>query len=171
MSFNNVIESRRIAVAFCGPSRCGKDTAARIVAAHTDLRFRGSLSWYLAPYVAAHQGTTRGEAWCYRHKHPEIWTEMGDRVRSGDPLALVRDCLEEADIVAGCRSMRELEAMRASGWISLFVWVDRDVPPDPTIEYGPEACDATVSNRGTRDELEARLRRLFANFAAIDWES
>ena len=36
----------------------------------------------------------------------------------------------------------------------------RSVPPDPTLEFGPEVADCIVTNNGTLEEFQCKVRRL-----------
>ncbi|NIN68084.1 MAG: hypothetical protein GTO63_25935 [Anaerolineae bacterium] len=80
--------------------------------------------------------------------------------REGDPSRLIRDCLSHSDIVCGPRDKAELLAAKGEGLIDLIVWVDRDVPEDPTVTYSIDDADIVVRNRGTLLQYEERLARL-----------
>jgi hypothetical protein len=80
---------------------------------------------------------------------------------------LVRASLEEADLTCGYRDPREIDWARQHNLIDLFVWLDRDVPPDPTMRlYGPEKCDIRIDNYEGLGSFKARLARL-VKFAGI----
>lgn len=155
-------------IAFCGHSGAGKDTACLFLARTTGLRFAGSTSYFLAPYVAEEIGVPvevlRGPG---RHRYAEQMFVIGNRLREGDPGYLVRDSLAEADLVCGFRDPREIDYAREHDLIDLFVWIDRDVPKDPTMRlYGADKCDIRIDNYAGLEAFEARLTRL-ARFAGI----
>lgn len=153
-------------LAIRGPGRCGKDTAARWLATHTPLRLGRTTSEIIAPHVAARLGLTVEEAFARRHENRPLWFEVGNELRSPDPTYLVRECMKEGEIVVGLRNSDEVKAARAEGLIDLFVWVEREVPADPTQTFGPDLCDIVISNNGTLDEFHGRLRAL-ARFASL----
>jgi len=164
---NHAIHPRAPRLAICGPSDAGKDEAAGAIAAAAGLRFGGSLSVHLARRVGARLGISGGEAYARRRELEPLFKETADAARRDDPEALLRDCLAESDLVVGCRAAGELALVRRA--VDLVLWVDRDVPPDWTLEYGPEACDLVVPNRGTLPELHARLERI-CKFAGLPWD-
>jgi hypothetical protein len=153
-------------IAICGPGRCGKDTAARWLAANTPLRLGRTTSEIIAPHVAARLGLTVEEAFARRHENRPLWFDVGNELRTPDPTYLVRECLKEGEIAVGLRNSDEVKAARAEGLIDLFVWVEREVPADPTQTFGPERCDVIVLNTGTLDEFFGRLAAL-ARFAGL----
>ena len=120
----------------------------------------------IAPYVAERLGLSATEAFARRHEDRELWFSVGNDLRADNPTFLVRECLEDGEIVVGMRNCDEVIAARSEGLIDLFVWIARDVEVDPTQTYGPELCDIEISNRGTLPELFGRLEAL-ARFAGI----
>lgn len=153
-------------IAFCGPGRSGKDECAHWFAENTRLRFGRSTSEVIAPYVAARLGLDAAEAFARRHEDRVLWFEVGNELRRHDPLFLVRECLADGEIVVGMRNRDEVIGARAEGLIDLLAWIDRDVPVDPTMTYGPELCDVRIDNRGTLADLRGRLAAL-ASFAGV----
>ena len=127
------------------------------------MRFVGSTSHYLLPHVCERTGMSRAEAWASRHANRDFWYRLGKELRDADPLCLLRASLEENDVVAGCRDAIELAAAREAGLLDLVIWIERDVPEDPTLEYGPELSDVTIRNDGTLDGFHARLERFVRN--------
>jgi hypothetical protein len=107
-------------------------------------------------------GTSRPDS-AFRPKRRSL---VGNELRSPDPTYLVRECLKEGEIAVGLRNSDEVKAARAEGLIDLFVWVEREVPADPTQTFGPERCDVIVLNDGTPDEFFGRLAAL-ARFAGL----
>lgn len=162
------VEPKLPRICFCGPGRSGKDEAALYLAAHTPLRYAGSTSVFLTPYVATVLGLSNEEAFARRHEDRKFWYELGNKLRKEDPGVLARPALAAGEILAGFRDPCEIQWLRRKGVISLFVWIDRVVEPDPTQKYGPEECDVVISNRGSLAEFQERLRRLVL-FAGIPW--
>lgn len=152
-------------IALCGPGRCGKDIGAQWLSStftntRRDVRYAGSLSSVVCPIVAA--ALTISEYTCFenRHEDREYWYRFCNELRRDDPTLLVKMLLADADLVPGIRGLEELRACLEQNVIQLAVWVDRNVPTDPTLEYGPEACHVTISNRGSVDEYRSRLNAL-----------
>jgi hypothetical protein len=149
----------RVVIAFCGHHDCGKDVACRTLARLTSLRFGGSLSEAILPHAARRLSQTHEEAWATRHVNHEVWNQEAYRLRSEDPAALVRARIENSDLISGIRSKRELEVSLAEQLVTLAVWVDRDVPSDPTLEYGPELCHIRIENFGSEEAYIEKLSR------------
>lgn len=147
-------------IAICGPGRCGKDTAATWFASHTPLRFGRSTSEVIAPHVAARLGLPVEAAFSGRHDNRQFWFDVGNELREKDPAYLVRETLRDGEISVGMRNRSEVVAVRDAGIVDLIVWIDRAVPADPTMEFGPEMCDVIVPNRGTLVEFYRHLEAL-----------
>lgn len=143
-----------------GHGRSGKDTMGEWLEEHTPLKYGGSTSEHLAPFVAARQGVDVMEAFRARHEHRQLWWDTGCEIRSDDPACLVRKVLEGGHLVVGNRQTCEVRAAKATGLIDLAIWVDRDVPPDPTQEFGPEECDLVIPNRWDIPAFHDRIARL-----------
>lgn len=162
-------EKRPPRIAFCGPGRSGKDACSTYFARITGLRFAGSMSQYLAPFVAAELGIPTEEAFARRHESDAMrmtWYLTGNKLRDADPAKLIRETLHSGEICNGIRDPRELDAGLAEGLIDLLVWVERDVPPDPTQKYGADRCHIVLDNNGTHRQRELRLDAL-ARFAGL----
>jgi hypothetical protein len=157
-------------IAICGHGRSGKDEAARYLARRTPLRFAKSTSEVIAPYAAAKLGRPVDVAFAERHQNRVFWFNVGNELRAEDPAFLVRECLKAGEIVVGMRNRSEVVAVRAERLVDLVVWIDRDVPADPTQEFGVELCDLVVPNRGTLEEFHGRLEAL-ARWAGLLKES
>jgi hypothetical protein len=149
-------------VAFCGHGRAGKDTAAMFLAKVSPLRYAGSMSWWAKAYIAARLGICEQEAWDTRHQRRMEWKQLLNEYRANDPTRLLRDTLAHADIVPGPREEYEIIAGKKQGLLTHVVWVvNPRVRPDPTVLYGPEACDVSVVNDDSRQVFEDRLLDLF----------
>lgn len=151
-------------IAILGHGRSGKDTAAEFLDNHTPLRYGGSTSEYLCPFVAAKLGIPEQEAFRRRHESDEmrmLWYDAGNELRRDDPLFLVRRVLADGDLVVGLRDAEEVARLPEIG-VDLLIWIHRDVPVDPTCKFGPEDCDVVVHNTHPTDPtpMLRRLRRL-----------
>jgi hypothetical protein len=118
------------------------------------------------PLVTARLGLSTEEAFSRRHENRPLWFEVGNELRTPDPTHLARECPNEGEIAVGLRNSDEVKAARAERLIDLFVWVEREVPADPTQTFGPERCDVIVRNDDTLDEFFGRLAAL-ARFARL----
>jgi len=136
-------------LAFCGPSRCGKDTACQYLSDRYGYTFFGSNSRTVCPYIAASNGVSVEDAYNNRHQHREYWFEYCNYLRRNDPTLIVRMNLQNSDCISGIRGKPELEACLRLGIIDAAIWIDRDVERDPTLEYGVESCTEILPNRST----------------------
>ncbi len=148
-------------ILFVGHGRCGKDTACEITAELTHLRNAGTFSKYLTPYVACRLRVSEEQAYRERHQNREVWMDTGNQVRAHDPTAICRMAFANGDVSGGVRGLPEIVAIRDRRVADLIVWIDRDVPPDPTLEFTAEYADVSISNHSTIDEFRARLKHLF----------
>lgn len=148
------------AVAFCGHGRAGKDTSAEYVCKRLGLVYPKSASWQALPLVAHMAGVPAERAWDERHENRVFWIHACNALRVGDMTLLGRLCLGAGDVLAGPRGLPEFREYRRVGTIDWAVWVDRDVPVDPTMEFIAQDCDFVVPNHGTLDELYAKWDRL-----------
>src|SRR5262245_29765645 len=106
-----------------GHSGAGKDTACRILAEVTHLRFAGTTSDCLARHVAARLGVSVEQAYRSRHANRNLWHRVGNELRRLDPGRLARESLEHAEITGGVRGIEEIEACRREGLVDLVVWI------------------------------------------------
>lgn len=156
----------RLRIAICGHGQCGKNTVSEWFENRTILRYTGSTSWYAAQEVFARMQELGIEysslEQCYedRGTHRQIWADVIDQMHTEDKTILCRRCLEDQDVINGIRRRDELIASREAGLLDLIIWIDRDVPNDPTQDYGPEICDISVLNRQDKLALYRRLERL-----------
>ena len=158
--------NRLPSIALCGHGRCGKDTAAQFLAAITPLRLGKTTSQVIAPHRAAQLQISVAEAYARRHQERNLWYEIGNQLRASDPASLVRETLRDGEICVGIRAVEELLAARAEGLLELVVWVDRDIPADSTMKFGPELCDVVIENRGSKEDFFSKLKAL-AKFAGL----
>jgi hypothetical protein len=149
---------RKPFIVFVGPGRCGKDECCRILESVSVLKNAGTTSKYLTKYVAQEMGVDEETCYRERHQNRQRWREIGDQVRRDDPAKLVTEAMQHGDITGGIRGLSEIVAVRYL--VDLVVWVDRDVPPDETLEFGKEHADLVLPNHWSLDDLEIRLMRL-----------
>jgi hypothetical protein len=137
-------------IAILGHGRAGKDEGSEFLAKHTALRFPGSTSEIALPFVAERLGISEEEAFATRHERREDWYRICNDLRKDDPLFLVRKVLAKGDIVCGLRDDVEVARLPELG-VDLRIWVERDVPPDPTTKFTREDCDVVVPNTHPTD--------------------
>ncbi len=157
-------------IALCGPSESGKDEAAKWFAANTPLRNPGSTSRFLCPYVVAlKHGVPVAEVqaglhthlynfeFSQRHLNKVQWFNLGNVLRAIDPMVLVTQVLDAGDILNGARNREEILRSKSYRLVHRVLWIERDVPPDPTMTYGPEVADLSIDNNGDLAAFHARL--------------
>ena len=147
-------------IAIVGRGRAGKDATAAWLSANTTLHYALSTSQVIAPHAAKRLGLSVDEAFRRRHEDRELWRRLGDELRRDDPARLARETLAVGDLCVGVRARVEMEAVISEGLVDLVLWVDRDVPPDLTLEFDAGLADVILPNHGTVAELHGRLRRL-----------
>lgn len=154
-------------ILFVGHGRHGKDTACEVLARATGWKNAGTTSIYLTPHVVAEYQRLGlhhlvRDAYAHRHANRELWRRVGDEIRKDDPALLVKDALRVGPITGGCRGLPEIRAVRDESVVDLIVWVDasKRLPPDPTVEFGPEWADVVVDNNGTEDAFRYKIQRL-----------
>ena len=158
---------RRPRVLFVGHGRAGKDTAAEMFCDATGLKFAGTFSKYIIRSVAPKLGLTEDDAYARRHESDEmrmLWFHTGNEVRSSDPALLAKMAFENGDVSGGVRGLPEIEAIRRDRVADMIVWVERDVPTDPTMEFGREYADVVIENNGTIEDLRVRVTALASLF-------
>lgn len=149
----------------CGPGRCGKDSASIWFRNFTTLRYHDSTSEAAAKVVYRQLASKYGyssveEAFKDRHNHRQEWADAIGRHNQPDGLTLYTDMLENNDILNGVRWTHELEAIVNAGLIDLVIWIERDVPHDPSLTFDANAADIIIPNNQTLYHLYARLERL-----------
>jgi hypothetical protein len=150
-----------------GNGRAGKDTACEYLAKVTQLRFAGTTSLYLAKYVAARLGVSDEEAYTTRHLNRNLWHRVGNEVRRKDPGRLIRESLENAEIVGGIRDIEEITVCKQENLVDLIVWISNNhVPKDSTVTFTEEDCDIIIPNHWSLKDFGQRLLRL-ARFAGL----
>jgi hypothetical protein len=147
-------------LAVVGKGRAGKDTSAEWLRDNTVLRFDGGCSWHGREIVAEKLGISVEEAWQTRHDRRMEWYRILCEFRQNDPARLVKRCLVNNHVVCGVRDGVEMRAAIDEGLIDLVIWIERAVPDDPTLTFGPEVADVIIDNNGTLKGLYRRLFRL-----------
>lgn len=155
---------RRARVLFVGWGRAGKDEAAQFAEKHLGLRYGGSTSWAAKEDVAKALGVHPQIAYDQRHQNRQFWKEYCDWLRRDDPALLVKRCLNDGDITAGCRDKVELYA--AAPLFDLIVWVNRPgTPEDFTVTFTVEDVLAlggiVINNNGTLEDYHTRIIHFF----------
>lgn len=147
-----------------GHGGCGKDYAAGYLARTKGLRNCGSVSAHCMDYVAAMLGySDPARAYAERRERREEWAAAIDQYRKGDPAIIIREMFAKGDIIAGVRRREEFEAAKAEGLIDVTLWVEADVPYDPTNELTNPDADYMVMNdfdeafEGDLDRFASRL--------------
>lgn len=160
----DIRKRRRVAVgipplAILGMGRAGKDTAGEYLSKRFDLATPRSSSLNALPLVAHMIGIPSRQAYAERHQNREFWIEACNQLRADDLTRLARWCLGACDLAIGLRGKEEFAAVMKEGVCDLAVWVHRDVPKDPTVEFTREDCDVVVDNTTTLERFHARLER------------
>lgn len=163
---SNPVTSRKPVLAILGYGRCGKDTCGQWLGEHTPLVYAGSSSNVVVDLIAADLGVTPEEAWADRHRNRAYWKQWADNYRKDDPTKLARLCLQRGDLIIGLRDVVEFRACRDANLFDIAIWVNRDVPVDPTVTFSRDDCDIVVDNNSDLDTLARRLKNL-CTFAGI----
>ena len=173
-------------IAICGKGRAGKDTASRWLAENTYLRYKQSTSEaaakivysatqthmietpshlplcdvrkvILRKYLPKKEYRSAQECWDDRHNHRLLWREVILEYNRPDGMRLYREMLGENDILNGIRDRNELIACKQAGLIDLTVWIAREVPNDPSINFHADLCDITIGNYRCLNEFPRSL--------------
>ena len=148
-------------IAFCGHGRSGKDLAAKWLSDTYGVRYVGSVSHAVSPFIAESLGVSREEAFASRHDNRMYWFEWCNTLREHDPSLLVKLTLAENDMVAGIRGDVELHMCKSQGVIDLAIWVDNPrVVKDPTVEFLADDCDIVIRNAGSKMAYFNKLKIL-----------
>ena len=152
-------------LAIVGPGKSGKTTASRWLAEHTPLRYAGSTSAAAAEVVCNHptmrgRYATQEECYADRRNRRQEWRDIILEYNQPDGLRLYREMVRESDILDGIRDARELQACRDAELVDVVVWMQRDVPTDPSLGFAPQVADYVIENNGSFEQLYAKLREL-----------
>jgi len=152
---------KKLTLGIIGPSRAGKDEAAEWFVNHCGLKYNGTTSVVISRKVAMREGITFAQAHAQRHERKMYWRALGDKLRANDPAYLAKEILNpDSNLLVGVRARIEMIEVRRLKLCDLVIWVDRDVPNDPTLEFGPELCDIVIQNRWDVPSYHSRLEKL-----------
>lgn len=154
----------RVKVLFVGWGRAGKDEAAQFAERHLGLRYGGSTSWAAKEDVAKALGVHPQIAYDQRHQNRQFWKDHCDWLRRDDPALLVKRCLNDGEITAGCRDKVELYAV--APLFDLIVWVDRPGTPEDftvtfTVDDVIDLGGIVLNNDGTKEDWHTRIIHFF----------
>ena len=121
-----------------GPSRAGKDTVGEMLSEITGWKYGGTTSMYLVEMYCEEYGLDYDETYAKRHEIREELFEYGNRKREDNPGLFINEALRHGNIIAGIRAWEEYEWAVKSGTIQYVLWVERDVPEDPTLKIDRE---------------------------------
>ena len=151
-------------VMICGHGGAGKDFAAAYLCAKTLLEYGGSTSRTVAPLVTAGVNRPAGDVnsvFKERRDNRQFWYEFCNEVRRTDPTLLAKMNLAEGDVVVGPRDGFEVREIVSQKIVDLTVWIENTrVEVDPTVTFGPEDCDITITNNGGRFALYSKIDKL-----------
>lgn len=145
--------------AVLGKGRAGKDTTASYLCRKKGMKYVGSSSNFLLRFVSDLTGLNPDQAFKERHQHREFWIAAGHAVRANDLSLFARMTLAYGDLAVGLRGREEIHGAVTSNVVEYLLWVDRNVPDDPTMEVGAADCDVVVPNHGSYVDLYRRLDR------------
>jgi hypothetical protein len=98
-----------------------------------------------------------------------LWYETGNELRAHDPGVLLREALANGNLVAGLRDAQEIVAACDNHLVDRIVWIERDVPNDPTLKFDLNFCAYAIArsqkeivldvilNHTSTDDFERRL--------------
>jgi hypothetical protein len=149
--------------ALLGKGRAGKDTAAEYMCSQVPgMLYGGSSSNRLLPFVAKMIGIPETVAFTERHQHRDFWIAAGHAIRGSDLTLLARLALGKSDFAIGLRGRHEVHACVRAGIVDYTIWIDRQVPDDPTVEFTAGDCDIMIPNHGSYFEFFKKLDRFIA---------
>lgn len=151
-------------VALCGPGRSGKDTVSAYLSVKTALRYQISTSemacQLIFDTVFPDRYLSLEECHADRVNHRVVWREAILAYNQPSGIRLYEDYQDTHDIFNGIRCKDELQSGLMSGFFDLSIWVDREVPEDPSLNFGPSDCDIVIPNQGSLGQLYERLDRV-----------
>jgi len=145
----------RVVLAISGHGTCGKTTTSQYFLAQ-GLRYKYSTSEFAKKTIEL-PGDHKN-----RSQHRVAWGNAIANFNNEDGgIKLYKMMLSDHDILDGMRRVNELESIRewvqSQGDIFLSIWIDRDVPVDPSCEIRPEHCRFTINNRGSMMDLSNNI--------------
>lgn len=142
-----------------GHHGCGKDTVAQIICSLANKTYLGSLSFMVAPHLyglfkefgIVPESVGFDAFYTNRHNYSGYIQHTLNTIRGQHP-EYVLSAAREAEIITGVRTLDEIELL--AGRMASFVWVNREVEDDPTLEYRAvdilDYCDSVdyIQNNG-----------------------
>jgi hypothetical protein len=137
----------RIILAISGHGTCGKTTTSQCFSTK-GLRYKYSTSEFAKKTIEL-PGSHAD-----RSQHRVAWgNAIADFNNEDGGIKLYKMMISDHDILDGMRRVNELKSLsewvQSQGGLFLSIWVDRDVPVDPSCEIRPEHCRFTINNRGS----------------------
>lgn len=126
------IETRILIV---GRGRSGKDTVAEYLSQRLGLLYNGSTSYSVLPLIAYSLNMAADECYSRRHENRMYWFDYCNLLRDIDPHVLIKLTLSFSDMLVGTRSVIEFVHALKLFNPQTVIWVERDVPDDPTLEF------------------------------------
>lgn len=157
-------KTRLPTIAIIGPAGCGKDECARTLASMTPLVYEYSTSDVIAHDIAVREGRNIDDVKAEKAANRAHWLAVGEKLREGDPAALVKNVLQRNHIVVGIRRFEEFRAGRHL--FDLVVYVERPGCEDSTFQLVPEDADIVLLNNRCKQRLHEKLGAL-ARFARL----
>lgn len=150
----------KIVLAILGHGTCGKTTSSRWLASTYGLCYKYSTSEFAKTTIELPGDHTN------RSEHRVAWGQaIADFNNEDEGIKLYKLMAEDHDIFDGIRRVNELIGVKrwvqGRGKIFVPVWIDRDVPEDPSCEIRPEHCRLTVNNHGDLLDLFFNLDLLW----------
>ena len=147
-----------------GHGECGKDTICEIMNELHGISFSTS-SWHATPFVRGYIYADLGISYesdkdCHedRRNHRQTWREAIESYCFDDKTRMSREIFEKSMIYSGIRSYEEFKA--SAHMSDLVIWIDRDVPEDPTLDIPREVADIIVDNNGSLEDLRDSAYRI-----------
>lgn len=159
-----------------GHARHGKDTLCEMLAKHgytfqSSSRF--ALEAFIYNMVKDEYGLDIEAAYADRVNRREFWYNCIRDYNNGDETRLGRALFAHYDMYCGCRSGKELAALREAKVIDFTIWISRmSMPPEDSssMTVKPFQSDHTIYNNGTLVDLEEKVDKLYHGFLK-PWES
>ena len=118
-----------------GHGRSGKDTCGKFFSRVARVRYSGSTSAVVAPIIALRLRAEVDFAFEHRHLSRDYWFEACNCLRIGHPELIPTMGLANSDMLIGLRNHSELEWSLKNIPFQACLWIQKDVPADPTMEY------------------------------------
>lgn len=151
-------------LAICGPGGAGKDEAARYLSTISYLRYTHSTSYAALDYVYSRIGaaySTKEVCYNARAENRVVWAILIDEYNKENPTRLYEEHLSAgSDFLVGIRKKCEFDACRRRKLFDLSIWIGRDIPYDPTLEYSSDHCDIYIMNTQDLAHFHYKLNRL-----------